>query len=150
MQVILLENFRKLGQLGQTVKVKPGFARNFLIPQQKAVPATKANLQKFETQRAELEAVAEKNLNMAKNKVAELANLTVTIPARAGEEGKLFGSIGAQDIAKAVTAAGVEISKNHVRLNEGPLRNTGEFDIALHLHNDVNATVKIIIVSESA
>ena len=150
MQVILLDNVRNLGHLGELVKVKPGFARNFLIPQGKAAPATKANLEKFEERRAELEKLAAANLASAQQRADALANLTVTIAARAGDEGKLFGSLGTRDVADAVTKAGVAIEKSEVRLPEGPLRAIGEFDIAVQLHPEVSGSVKVNVVPEAA
>ena len=150
MQIILLDNVRNLGQLGEMVTVKSGFARNFLIPQGKATSATKANIEKFEARRVELEKVAAQNLEAAQNRAAALAELAVTISARAGDEGKLFGSLGAKDIADAVTNAGIAMAKNEVRLPEGPLRAIGEFTVAVQLPCEVTATVKVIVVPESA
>lgn len=150
MQVILLDNIRNLGHLGDLVKVKPGFARNYLIPQGKAAPATKDNVAKFEARRAELEKIAAANLQDAQQRAEALANITVTIAGRAGDEGKLFGSLGTRDIAEAVTKAGIALEKSEVRLPEGPIRVIGEFDIAVQLHAEVSATVKVIVVPEAA
>lgn len=147
MEVILLEKIANLGNLGDKVAVKAGYARNFLLPFGKATPANAANVEAFEARRAELEKIAAEKKAEAEARAAKLAELTVTIAANAGEEGKLFGSIGTRDIADAVTAAGVEIEKSEVRLPEGPLRNVGEFDIDLHLHTDVEATVKLVVVA---
>lgn len=147
MEVILLEKIANLGNLGDKVAVKAGYARNFLLPFGKATPANAANVEAFEARRAELEKIAAEKKSEAEARAAKLADLTVTIAANAGEEGKLFGSIGTRDIADAVTAAGVEIEKSEVRLPEGPLRNVGEFDIDLHLHTDVEATVKLVVVA---
>ena len=149
MQVILLDKIAKLGGLGDKVSVKSGFARNFLLPQGKAVFANKENIVKFEERRAELEAKLAADLATGQaraEKVAALSN--VVIASVAGDEGKLFGSIGTRDIADAVTAAGVELAKSEVRLPEGALRHTGEFEVVLHLHAEVDATVTIEIVAE--
>ena len=147
MQIILLEKIANLGTLGDQVSVKPGYARNFLFPQGKAVPATKANVEQFEARRAELEKLAAEKKAEADARAAQLAELTVTIAANAGEEGKLFGSIGTRDIADAVTAAGVAIEKSEVRLPDGALRNVGEFDVVVQLHTDVETTVKLVVVA---
>lgn len=150
MEVILLEKVRNLGGLGDKVKVKPGYGRNYLVPQGKAVYATKDNLAKFEVRRAELEKLEAEHLASAKAKAAHLAALKViTITAKAGEEGKLFGSIGTRDIADAVTAAGVEIHKADIHLPMGLLRQVGEYDIEVELHSDVDAVIKINIVPEA-
>jgi large subunit ribosomal protein L9 len=148
-EVILLEKMRNLGALGQTVKVKPGYARNYLIPQGKAVYATVVNLAKFEQRRAELEKQAAERLTHAQAKQQQLAALPqIVIIAKAGEEGKLFGSIGTRDIADAICKAGVEIEKRDVRLAEGVLRLAGEYDITIDLEGDVTATIKLKITSE--
>ncbi len=149
MDVILLENIGNLGGLGDKVTVKAGYGRNFLIPQGKAVPATDANIAEFEARRAELERAAAETLAAAQARGESLAALeTITIEANAGEEGKLFGSIGTRDIADAVTAAGVEIDKAEVRLPEGALRETGEYTIAIQLHPEVMADIALAIVPE--
>lgn len=146
MEVILLEKTRNLGNLGDKVQVKAGYGRNFLIPHGKAVPATKTNLEDFEKRRSELEKKALGELGVAQGRAEKLAELQITIAAKAGDEGKLFGSIGTRDIALAVTEAGVEIAKKEVRLPEGALRHTGEFEISLQLHPEVVAVVKVSIV----
>ena len=147
MEVILLDKIAHLGSLGDKVKVKSGFARNYLIPQKKAVMATKENLAKFEAQRAELEKKLAADLAAAQERGAKLDALeTVTIAAKAGDEGKLFGSIGTKDIADALTNAGVEVAKREVHLNNGVLRAVGEYDIVIQLHADVKADVKVNIV----
>jgi large subunit ribosomal protein L9 len=149
MEVILLEKVRNLGDLGEQINVKAGYGRNFLIPQGKAVMATKENVAKFEERRAELEAKAAEQLAIAEGRAAKLAELgAVTIAANAGEEGKLFGSISAGDIADAITAAGVEIAKSEVKLPEGSLRNTGEFELMIQLHTDVSQNVNVEVVAE--
>ena len=149
MQVILLEKVNKLGALGEEVTVKSGYGRNFLIPQGKAVPATAANREIFQERLAELEAAAAERLAAAQAVAAKLETLErVTIASKAGDEGKLFGSIGGRDLAEAATAAGVALSKSQVRLPEGPLRNTGEFDIVVHLHAEVEAVLRVAVVAE--
>jgi large subunit ribosomal protein L9 len=148
MQVILLEKIKGLGALGTKVDVKPGFGRNFLIPQGKALPATAKNLANFEVRRAELESQEAQVLATANARAAALAELVVTIASKAGDEGKLFGSIGNRDIADAATAAGVVVDKTEVRLPEGPLRHIGEFDIVVYVHSDVAATLKLVITAE--
>ncbi len=148
MEVILLEKIGKLGNLGDKVSVKSGFGRNYLVPQGKAVPATEANVAKFEERRAELEAAAAEKLAAATARAEGLNDKEVTITAKCGDEGKLFGSIGTRDIADAVTAAGAEVDKSEVRLPEGALRSVGEFDIAIQLHPEVTATVKLAVVGE--
>ncbi|WP_370278848.1 50S ribosomal protein L9 [Pontibacterium sp.] len=148
MEVILLEKIGKLGNLGDKVSVKAGYGRNFLVPQGKAVPATEANVAKFEERRAELEAAAAEALAAANARAEALNEKEVTIVSKAGDEGKLFGSIGTKDIADAITAAGAEVEKSEVRLPEGALRHTGEFEIAIQLHPEVTATIKLAIVAE--
>jgi len=149
MEVILLEKVRNLGGLGDQVKVKSGYGRNYLIPTGKAVMATKDNVAKFEERRAELEAKASEQLSAAQARADKLAGLgVVTIAARAGDEGKLFGSVSAADIADAVTAAGVEVAKSEVKLPEGPLRNTGDFELQVVLHTDVEQNISVQIVAE--
>ncbi len=148
MDVILLEKVENLGGLGDQVKVKAGYGRNYLIPQGKAKPATAENVKLFEERRAELERVANERLAAAEARRDQLKGLTVTIKAKAGDEGKLFGSVGTADIADAVTAAGVEIERQEVRLPEGALRATGEYEIELHLHTDIDTTVTVVIEGE--
>lgn len=148
MQVILLEKVENLGNLGDQVKVRAGYGRNFLIPKGKATPATADNIARFEARRAELEKAAAEALAAAEARKAGLDGLAVTITANAGDEGKLFGSIGTVDIAHAVTAAGQSVERHEVRLPEGPFRTLGEFDVELHLHTDVNAVIKLTIAPE--
>jgi large subunit ribosomal protein L9 len=149
MEVILLENVGSLGSLGDTVTVKPGYGRNFLIPQGKAVPATEDNVAKFETRRAELEAAAAAALSAAEARAQAIEGLAkVSIAATAGEEGKLFGSVGTRDIADAVTAGGVEVDKSEVRLPEGVIRELGEYQIVIQLHGDVSASIAVDVVAE--
>jgi len=149
MEVILLENIGNLGDLGDKVDVKAGFGRNYLIPQGKAVPATEAALAEFEARRAELEAAAAETLAAAETRAVQINELQlITITANAGEEGKLFGSIGTRDIAEAVSAAGCEIDKSEVRLPEGPLRELGEYEISIQVHGDVTALIALAVVPE--
>ncbi|MFA0570531.1 50S ribosomal protein L9 [Vibrio kagoshimensis] len=148
MQVILLDKIGNLGGLGDQVNVKSGYARNFLIPQGKVVMATKENVAMFETRRAELEAKVAEQLAAAEARAETVNTLEgVTIASKAGDEGKLFGSIGTRDIADAITAAGVAVVKSEVRLPEGALRNIGEFEVSIQLHSEVFATAKISIVA---
>lgn len=149
MEVILLEKMRNLGGLGDKVKVKPGFARNYLIPQGKAVYANKENITKFEQRRAELEKLAEKKNQQAIQRQETINALsTITISAKSGEEGKLYGSIGTRDIANAITAAGVSVEKREIRLPEGSLRKIGEYEVKIELESDVTATIRVNIVPE--
>lgn len=148
MDVILLEKIGKLGTIGDQVKVKAGFGRNFLVPQGKAVPATESNIKEFEARRAELEAAAAEKVKGAQERADKLTDMSVTIPANAGDEGKLFGSVGPADIANALTEAGVPMEKSEINLPEGPLREVGEYDIDLQLHADISQTVKVIVIAE--
>ena len=148
MEVILLEKVENLGDLGDKVAVRAGYARNYLIPGGKAKYATAENIAEFEARRAELEKIAAESLAEAQARQAKLENMVVTIPANAGSEGKLFGSVGTAEIADAVTQAGVEIEKREIRLPEGALRSVGEYDVTIHLHSDVNADIKVVIVPE--
>ncbi|URJ84414.1 50S ribosomal protein L9 [Pasteurella multocida] len=149
MQVILLDKVVHLGNIGDQVNVKSGFARNFLIPQGKAVMATKANIEYFEARRAELEVKAAEVLAAAQARAAKLAELgSVTIASKAGDEGRLFGSITTRDVADAVTAAGVEVAKSEVRLSTGPIRTLGDHEVKFQLHGEVFATINVIVVAE--
>ncbi len=148
MEIILLEKVENLGNLGDKATVRPGYARNYLIPQGKAKYATPENIAEFEARRAELEMAAADALIAARARQEKLEGLEITVTAKAGGEGKLFGSVGAADIAEAVTAAGVEVQKREIRLPEGPLLQTGEYEIGLHLHSEVNATVKLTVLPE--
>ena len=150
MEVILLDKIAKLGGLGDKVSVKSGYARNYLLPKGKAVFASAANVEHFEARRAELEAKLADVLTTAEARAAKIVELSeVTIASKAGEEGKLFGSIGTRDIADAITEAGVEMTKAEVRLPLGAIRETGEFDIAIHLHTDVDTSVKVIVIAQA-
>lgn len=151
MQLILLQKVTNLGNLGDKVDVKPGYGRNYLVPQGKAVPATAANLAEFEAKRAEYEAKAQANLDAASARQAKLADASVTVAANASTEGKLFGSVGPREIAEALTKQlGVEVNKSEVVMGEGPLRHTGEFEVLVHLHADIDTTVKVVVVPEAA
>lgn len=149
MNVILLERVQNLGDLGDQVNVKAGYGRNFLIPQGKAVSASKENVAKFEERRAELEKAAAEKLAAAEARKTALEALEITIAQQAGDEGKLFGSVGTHDIAEAITAAGAEVSRSEVRLPEGSLRQVGDYEIDIDLHSDVTATVKLSVVAEA-
>lgn len=148
MNVILLERIGKLGNLGDQVSVKAGFGRNYLIPFGKAVAATKENIAVYEQRRAELEKEAATKLAAAQQRAAKLADLSISIAANAGEEGKLFGSIGTRDLAEAICAAGCEVTKSEVRLPNGAIRDLGEFSIDIQLHSDVTQVVSVVIVAE--
>jgi len=148
MEVILLEKVANLGAIGDKVKVKPGFARNFLLPQGKATMATAENVAKFEARRAEFERVANEQLARALERAEQFKDFKLTIAAKAGTEGKLFGSIGTPDIAEAATRAGHAIERAEVRLPHGPIRVIGEHHVTLHLHADVNIELPITIVPE--
>ncbi|WGO83778.1 50S ribosomal protein L9 [Arsenophonus apicola] len=149
MEIILLDKVANLGSLGDKVDVKAGYARNYLVPQQKAVPATKKNVEFFEARRAELEAKLADVLDAAKARAEKINSLaTVTIASKAGDEGKLFGSIGTRDIAQAVTAAGVEVAKSEVRLPNGVLRTVGEHEVHFQVHSDVFAKLNVNIIAE--
>jgi large subunit ribosomal protein L9 len=150
MEVILLDKIAKLGGLGDKVTVKSGYARNYLLPQGKAVFASKANVEHFEARRADLEKQLAEALAAAEAKAAKITELAeVTIASTAGDEGKLFGSIGTKDIADAITEAGVEVTKAQVRMPLGTIRETGEYDIVIHLHTDVDVNVKVVVIAEA-
>lgn len=149
MEVILLNKVSNLGSLGDKVKVKNGYARNYLIPSGKAKPATAENIKEFEARRSELEKLADEALGSAKEHKQKIDTLgSVTIRAKAGGEGKLFGSVGTFDIVEAVKAAGVDLEKRNVRLSAGNLRDIGEYEIGIHLHTDVETKLKVIVVAE--
>lgn len=148
MDVILLQRIKNLGALGDKVSVKSGYGRNYLIPQGKAVSATEANSAAFEARRAELERQEAALLASAQQRAEQLGEVNVVITAKAGDEGKLFGSIGTRDIADALTASGLEVDRTEVRLPNGALRNTGEYNIAVQLHHDVMAEVLVTIIAE--
>jgi large subunit ribosomal protein L9 len=150
MEVILLDKIAKLGGLGDKVSVKSGYARNYLLPQGKAVFASDANVEHFEARRADIETNLAEVLKVAGARAAKVVELSeITIASKAGDEGKLFGSIGTRDIADAITEAGVEVAKSEVRLPLGTIRETGEFDIAIHLHHDVDTSIKVIVIAQA-
>ena len=151
MEIILLEkiaNLGNLGNLGDRVTVKPGYGRNYLIPKGKATAATAENIARFEARRAELESKAAESLTGARTRAGQLAELIVTLAAKAGNEGRLFGSIGAADIAEAVSAAGYELKKQEVRLPQGSIRQIGEYDVTLQLHGDVKTHIRVNVIAE--
>ncbi len=148
MDVILLEKVQNLGNIGDRVKVRSGYGRNFLVPRGKATLATSANVAIFEARRADLEKKEADELHTATQRAANAAKLTLRLAAKAGTEGKLFGSLGTADIAEACTAAGVPVRRSEVRLPDGPIRTLGQHSIELHLHSDVNATIRITVVAE--
>jgi large subunit ribosomal protein L9 len=147
-QVILLEPVRNLGTLGDEVNVKPGYARNYLLPQRMAVRATEENRTAFETRRADLERAASDKLTAAKGRASGLEGVTVTVFAKVGDEGRLFGSVGTGEVADALTAIGQEVRKAEVRMPDGVIRMTGEYDIDVQLHTDLTVTVKVIVAAE--
>lgn len=148
MEVILLDKVGKLGAIGDKVTVKSGYGRNYLLPQGKAVAATAKNIADFEVRRAGLEAAAAAKIAEATARAEKLAALEVTIAAKAGDEGRLFGSIGTRDIAEAISAAGVEVAKSEVRLPQGVIREIGQFEIDIQLHAEVIQAVKLAVVAE--
>ncbi len=146
MRVILLEKVANLGKVGDQVKVKPGYGRNFLIPGGKAVPATVSNIATFEVRRAELEKAAEETLKAAQKREAAICALKIVIESKAGDEGKLFGSVSPRDVAIAITKAGVDVAKSEVNLPDGPIRTIGAHEVTVNLHSDVHAKVTVEIV----
>lgn len=149
MEVILLEKVENLGNLGDKVKVRAGYGRNYLLPHGKATTATPENIKAFEERRAELEKAAADSLAEANARKEKIEGATVTIKAKAGDEGKLFGSVGAGEVADAVSqAAGVEVEKREVRMPSGPMRSVGEYEVELHLHTDVNVAVTVVVEAE--
>jgi large subunit ribosomal protein L9 len=149
MEIILLEKVANLGILGDRVKVKSGYARNFLIPKGKATLATSANVTRFEARRAELERIAAEGLAKSKARAEQLAELIVTLSVKTGSEGRLFGSVGAVDIANAVSAAGIELQRHEVRLATGSIRQIGEYDVDLHLHNEIKTQIRVNVIAEA-
>ena len=150
MELILLQKVTNLGNLGDKVSVKPGYGRNFLVPQGKAVPATAANLAEFEAKRAEYEAKAKAALEGAEGRKARLEGASVTVYANASTEGKLYGSVGPREIADALTKLGTPVEKSEVVMGEGPLRHVGEYEVLVHLHADVETPVKVVVQPEAA
>ena len=148
MNVILLEKVENLGDIGDLVAVKPGYGRNYLLPQGKATLATKANLAEVEVRRAELEKAAAEERSAAKARADLLQGMELVIPANAGEEGKLFGSVGPIDIVEAFSKVGVDVERAEVRMPDGPIHDLGDFSIGLHLHADINVDVNVKVVAE--
>ena len=148
MDIILLQKVANLGTIGDRVKVKSGYARNFLVPTGRATMATAANIAKFEAQRHELEAKANDQLVSARARAQDFENFKLELKAKAGSEGKLFGSIGTADIAEAAVKAGHRIARSEVRLPSGPIRSIGEHPVLLHLHADVDVTLNVTIIAE--
>ncbi|WAR45821.1 50S ribosomal protein L9 [Methylomonas rapida] len=148
MEVILLEKVANLGNLGDKVTIKSGYGRNYLIPQGKAAMATPAKVKEFEERRAELEKQAAEKLAAATARGEALSKLNIVIAHKTGDEGRLFGSVGTQTIAEAVSAAGVKVEKSEVRMPHGVIRQVGEYDIAFNLHSDVVVSLPIKVVSE--
>ena len=148
MNVILLDRIGNLGDLGEEVTVRPGFARNFLIPKGKAVRATAENRAVFEQRRAELQRDSDQKLAQAQERAAGLADMAITLVVKAGEEGKLYGSVGTQDIADAVSSKGQAVERSEVRLPEGVIRDLGEYDIDLQLHSEVTVSIRLAVVGE--
>jgi large subunit ribosomal protein L9 len=150
MEIILLEKVDNVGGIGDLVRVKSGYARNYLIPQGKATLATAENKAKFESRRAELEAKAAAELGAAQDRAKQLEGLTLKIEMQAGAEGKLFGSVGTVDIAEEIGKRGIEVERSEIRLPEGPLRTVGSHQVALHLHADVNVEITVVIEAAEA
>ena len=148
MELILLEKVQKLGDLGDKVNVKPGYGRNYLVPQGKAIPATASNIAEFETRRAELEKTAMAKLSSAGDRLKALDGIEISLTANASEEGKLYGSIGPREIADAVEKLGPKLEKSEVIMGEGPIRYTGEHEVLVHLHADVETTIKVVVEAE--
>lgn len=149
MEVILLKKVGHLGSLGDKVHIRPGYGRNYLIPQGFAVPANEENLRLFEERRAELEQHAAEAYAIADERRGQLDGLTVTVARKAGDEGRLFGSVGASDIAKAVQDKGLALEKREIRLSSGPFRAAGEYQLTVQLHPEVSATLKLEVVPET-
>ncbi|SFF31715.1 LSU ribosomal protein L9P [Fontimonas thermophila] len=150
MEVILLEKIKKLGDLGDTVKVKPGFGRNYLLPQGKALPATEENRKVFEARKAELIRKAQDSLNAAKLRAEKLAGLTLTIRALAADEGKLYGSVGPSDIVRAAAERGIELHKNEIDMISGPIRAVGTYTVGVQLHSEVATSITIVVEEQKA
>jgi large subunit ribosomal protein L9 len=146
MEVILLERIKKLGDLGDTVKIRPGYARNYLLPQGKALPATDANREVFEARKAELIKQSQDSLNAAKARAETFAGVTVTIEALSADQGKLYGSITPADVARAAEEQGLSLQKSEVEMPEGPIRMAGEFELPVRLHSEVSTTLKLVVV----
>ncbi len=150
MDVILLEKVKNLGDLGDTVKVKPGYGRNFLLPQGKALPATPGNLKVFEARKAELLKKATDSLSAAKMRAEQLGGKALTIKALTAEEGKLYGSVGPSDVVRAANAAGMDVKRSEVDMPAGPIRQIGSYPVTLRLHTEVEATITVVVEEEKA
>lgn len=150
MEVILLEKVKNLGDLGDTVKVKPGYGRNFLLPQGKALPATPDNLKVFEARKAELIKKATDSLGAAKMRAGQLAGKTLTVKALTAEEGKLYGSVGPSDIVRAAEAAGLELKRSEIEMPSGPIRQIGSYPITVRLHTEVDCELTVVVEEEKA
>jgi large subunit ribosomal protein L9 len=150
MQVILLEKVKNLGDLGEEVKVKSGYGRNFLLPQGKALPATDSNRKVFETRKSELVKKAADSLNAAKFRAEKVGGKTLTIKALASEEGKLYGSVGPAEIVHAAEAAGLDLQKSEIDMVTGPIRATGTFAVAIRLHSEVETSLNIVVEEQRA
>ena len=148
MEIILLEKISNLGAMGEKVNVKPGFGRNYLIPQGKAAPATAENIAEYEARRADLEKTAAEALTAAESRRDALIDKVINIASKAGEEGKLFGSIGTADIASVISEQLIAVERNEIRLPDGAFRTIGEHDVQIQLHTDVNVAVKLVIEAE--
>lgn len=148
MKIILLEPIKNFGELGEEVTVKRGFARNYLLPQRKAVRATAENRKVFEQRRAELQKIAADRLAAAEDRARRLAETSLTIVARTGDEGRLYGSVGAQEIVRALAEQGMEVHKREVVLDDGPMRMVGDYQVTLHLHSDLSVTIPVSVVAE--
>ena len=149
MQVILLEKIANLGELGQLVNVKPGYARNYLVPQGKATIATESNVEAFEARRNDLEAAAAGKLKTAESRRDAMQGQKVVITERASEEGKLFGSVSVQEVVDAMTAAGFELEKSEVRMPDGPLKVVGESEVQLSVHSEIQFNIVVEVVAEA-
>ena len=148
MEVILLEKVKHLGNLGDRVTIKAGYGRNYLIPKKKAVPATSQNLAEFETRRAELEQKQKDTFEYAQSRAEQLQEMTVVVASKVGLEGKLFGSVSATDIAYALSEAGIKVTRQEVRLPQGPIRYTGDYEVIIHLHTEVDTKLKVKVIAE--
>jgi large subunit ribosomal protein L9 len=148
MNVILLDKVENLGEIGDMVNVKPGYGRNYLLPQGKATLATKQNLAEFESRRAELEKASAEELAAAKARANLIEGMELVIPANVGSEGKLFGSVGPIDITEAFSKVGVEVARAEIRMPDGPIHEIGDFSIGLHFHSDVNVDINLKVVAE--
>lgn len=148
MQVILLEKIARLGELGDLVTVRAGYGRNFLLPQGKAVPATPENIQLYEQKRAELQALEEARLNEARARAATIEQTRVLVAVKSGEEGRLFGSVGTRDLVEAAERLGLTLNKSEIRMPDGPIRELGEYEVTVHLHAEVDASLRLEVVAE--